>query len=157
MSHYFMHSSHLQRLSFTAFIVLPLLKTQCMKKILLATASLIFSLQIFAQFPGSTTSGKNNQAPPAIGHLYGKLIDSAGKPVDQASVVLLQNKYDSVSRKKKDILLKGLTTDNKGEFSFEDLPVFGALKLKISAVGFKADEQTVSFQPGSFDKDLGNI
>jgi outer membrane receptor protein involved in Fe transport len=128
-----------------------------MKKIVLATAALIISFQIFAQFPGAGANGKGNQAPPSIGHVYGKLIDSLGKPIDQASVVILQNKYDSVSKKKKDVLLKGLTTDNKGEFSFEDLPVFGALKLKVSAIGFKADEQTVSFQPGTFDKDLGNI
>ena len=75
----------------------------------------------------------------------------------------------------KDILLKGLTTKANGEFSFEELPMLGNLKLKISATGYKSVEQNVSFkmQPPSgeapkqgvdmsqamnaFDKDLGNI
>ena len=72
-------------------------------------------------------------------------------------------------------MLKGITTKANGEFSLDELPVFGGLKLKISASGFKAVEQNVSFQmkkPGgngtssapdpsqmmnAFDKDLGNI
>ncbi len=80
------------------------------------------------------------------------------------------------------VLLKGLTTKANGEFSFEDLPMMGALKLKISATGYKPFEQKVMFQmrmpaggapkPGAdvtqtisamssaingFDRDLGNI
>ncbi len=35
------------------------------------------------------------------------------------------------------VLLKGCTTTANGEFSFEDLPIFGQLKLKISATGYK--------------------
>ena len=117
-----------------------------------------------------------------MGHVYGKLVDSSGHPISEATVLLLHNKYDSVTKKSKQVLLKGLTTNTKGEFSFEDLPIFGALKLKISATGYKPIEQTVMFQmkmpPGGmpknvtdpaqavnamsstingFDKDLGNI
>jgi ferric enterobactin receptor len=135
----------------------------------------VFSLK--AQFPGGGGKGA-----PSMGHVYGKLVDSAGKPVPDATVVLLHNKYDSVTKKSKQVLLKGMSTTSKGEFSFEDLPVFGQLKLKISATGYKPIEQTVSFQmkmpPGGipknvtdpaqavnamsstingFDKDLGNI
>jgi len=140
-----------------------------MKKILLIAGIVFFSAQLKAQMPGGP--GKGNAQAMNMGHIYGKIVDSLGKPVGEASVVLLQNKFDTVSKKKKDVLLKGLATKSNGEFSLEDLPVFGALKLKISAVGFKDFEQTVSFQPkpggagqqpgmnmmSAFDKDLGNI
>ena len=109
-------------------------------------------------------------------------MDSSGHPISEATVLLLHNKYDSATKKSKQVLLKGLTTNAKGEFSFEDLPIFGALKLKISATGYKPIEQTVMFQMkmpaggvpknvtdpaqavnamsstiNGFDKDLGNI
>lgn len=136
------------------------------------------SFSLKAQFP----AGGAGKGVPNMGHIYGKLIDSTGHPVSAATVILLRNKYDSVSKKSKQVLLKGLTTNAKGEFSFEDLPIFGPLKLKISATGFKSLEQNVVFQvkmpaggapkPGTdpaqainamsstingFDKDLGNI
>ena len=74
-----------------------------------------------------------------------------------------------------------MVTKANGEFSFAELPMFGNMKLKVSAIGYKTIEQTVSFQmkmdasaakPGqdpsqnmaalssalnAFDKDLGNI
>ena len=151
-----------------------------MKKVVLALLVLLASARLMAQFPGA--SGKGNTQAMNMGHVYGKVVDSTLKPIDQVSVALLQNKYDSVSKKRKDVLLKAMNTNSKGEFSFEELPMFGALKLKISAVGFKPYEQTVSFQmnfgnmpksspsssgtpnmsaltnlANSFDKDLGNI
>ncbi len=135
-----------------------------------------FSLQ--AQFPGGG-AGRNI---PNMGHIYGKLVDSSGHPVSEATVLLLHNKYDSATKKSKMVLLKGLTTKENGDFSFEDLPIMGALKLKISATGYKPFEQQVVFQmrmpsggapkPGAdvtqtinsmssaingFDRDLGNI
>ncbi|WP_153800408.1 TonB-dependent receptor [Foetidibacter luteolus] len=135
-----------------------------MKKLLLLLGIIISYVQLQAQFPGGGGAAAN------IGHIYGKVVDSAGKPVAEASVILLQNKLDTATKKKKDVLLKGLTTKSNGEFSLEELPMFGPLKLKISAVGFKDVEQTISFMPAggpkpggtgggmpSFDKDLGNI
>jgi ferric enterobactin receptor len=121
--------------------------------------------------------------PPSIGHIYGKITDSAGKPMSGASVLLLQNKFDTVSKKRKDVLVKGLTTKANGEFDFADLSVMGTFKLKISASGFKTIDQSVAFQMkmpaaggapsassdpsrataamsdmlNGFDKDLGNI
>ena len=146
-----------------------------MKKVFLATATLIISLNIFAQFPGA--NGGKNQPPPAIGHIYGKLVDTTGKPVADASVVLLQNKFDSATKKTKQVLYKGGATKANGEFDFSDLPLFG-ITMKITAVGYKPYEEKISFQPkanggsaapsnnpagqmasmmGNFDKDLGNI
>ena len=138
---------------------------------------MVLSVCVFAQFPGMP--GGASKATPNMGHVYGKLVDSLGKPVSDASVVLLQNKFDTVSKKKKDVLLKAVITKGNGEFNFEELPMFGVLKMTISATGFKTMEQAVSFMPAmdpskpktappanavagmgaipSFDKDLGNI
>ena len=129
-----------------------------MKKIFLLVAILVSSVMVFAQPPaGMQMQRSGNQKPPAIGHIYGKLVDSIGKPIDQASVLLLQSKFDSSTKKKKDVLLKGLNSNSKGEFSFESLPLFTNLTLKISAVGLKNIQQSVIVLPGSTDKDLGNI
>ncbi len=115
-----------------------------MKKALLIVSVIFSALSVYAQFPGAA-NGKGQQAPN-MGHIYGKIVDSAGKPISDASVILLQNKFDTVSKKRKEVLLKGLSTKANGEFSFSELPMFGALKLKISASGYKPFEQTVSFQ-----------
>jgi len=155
-----------------------------MKKLLLAAGILLLTAQLHAQFPMGGAAGKGAPQAMNIGHMYGKVVDSLDKPIAGASVAMLQNKYDSVSKKKKDVLLKAMNTNAAGEFSFEDLPMFGGLKLKITAVGFKPIDQVVSFQmnmgamkPGAapansansnpmaavtaianmVDKDLGNI
>jgi outer membrane receptor protein involved in Fe transport len=145
---------------------------------MLLMVCLVCGFSVKAQFP----AGGSGKGAPNMGHVYGKLIDSSGHPVSEATVLLLRNKYDSATKKSKQVLLKGLTTNAKGEFSFEDLPIFGALKLKISATGYKPVEQTVMFQMkmpaggvpknvtdpaqaanamsstiNGFDKDLGNI
>ncbi|MEP6845616.1 MAG: TonB-dependent receptor [Panacibacter sp.] len=116
-----------------------------MKKFLLVVCSFILAGNIMAQFPGAV-AGKGNAQSMNIGHIYGKVVDSLGKPISEASVFLLQTKYDSASKKKKEILFIGLTTQSNGDFSLEELPMFGQLKLKISAVGYKPYEQAVAFQ-----------
>lgn len=156
-------------------------KTNHMKKLTLIAVSVLTGLVSMAQFPGAGGPGRS---APNIGHIYGKIVDSVGKPVQDATVILLQNKFDSVAKKRKDVLFKGLSTKANGEFSFEELPLFGAMKLKISALGYKPVEQQVAFQMkmpagggtgarpsgdpaqqmnamsgmlNSIDKDLGNI
>jgi outer membrane receptor protein involved in Fe transport len=148
-----------------------------MKNLLLLIIFLAGAFSLKAQMPGGAGKGV-----PNMGHVYGKLVDSNGHPIAEATVLLLRNKYDSVTKKSKQVLLKGLTSSAKGEFSFEDLPIFGPLKLKISATGYKPVEQSVVFQVkmpaggapkqgtdpaqaisamsstiNGFDKDLGNI
>ena len=153
-----------------------------MKKIGLIIMTALITVSVSAQFPGAA-NGKQGQQPPSIGHIYGKITDSSGAAINAVSVILLQSKFDTVTKKRKEILLKGITTKANGEFSFSELPVIGQLKLKISATGYKAIDQMVSFQmkmdgaaapkPGAndpsqamaamgsmmnaFDKDLGNI
>lgn len=113
-----------------------------------------------------------------VGRLYGKIVDSiTGKSIDAASIQLIQNKYDSVAKKRKDVIIGGMLTSSNGDFSLDKVPLFGPLKLKISAIGFITYEETVGFQikmpaagatgsAGGFDmsamlnavdKDLGNI
>jgi len=75
---------------------------------------------------------------------------------------------------KQGVTIKTVITENNGDFSLENLPIFGNFKLKISAIGYKAIEKQVSFdikmpQGGATgsdamsqvlnatDKDLGNI
>ncbi len=144
-----------------------------MKRFLLTAITFLFCISLFAQFPGG---GMPMKQMPDLGHLSGKLIDSMSKPIAGASVMILQTKFDTTTKKTKDVLLKGMATDSKGEFSVEDLPLIG-VKIKISATGFKEMEQkimfldpskmpkpgqapaqgTMSAMPTSFDKDLGKI
>jgi len=130
-----------------------------MKKIYLAVTALIISIVTFAQPPAGMQNrqGGGGQNAPKIGHLFGRIVDSANHGIAQASVVLLQSKADSAGKKSKPVLLKGLNASAIGDFSFEDLPLFTNLTVKISAVGFKPYEQTVVVLPGAIDKDLGNI
>ena len=97
--------------------------------------------------------------PANIGRLYGKIIDAEGKGIAEVSVLVLVNKLDTVAKKSKMVLLKGMTTKANGEFNLEELPVMEKLKLKISAVGFKDFEQEFNnlAMGGGFDRDLGNI
>ncbi len=155
-----------------------------MKKIALFTCIILLAAVVAAnaQFP-MAGNGKAGQQAPNMGHVYGKITDSTGAAIGDVSVLLLQSKFDTVTKKRKEVLLSGITTKSNGEFSFADLPIFGQLKLKISATGFKPVEQTVSFQMkmdgngmksqgnsdpsqamaamskmmNAFDKDLGNI
>ncbi len=119
----------------------------------------------FAQFQGR---GQNMN----IGHFYGKIVDSlTDKPIEDASIQLVQNKMDSVLKKRKDVIIAGMLTDKKGEFSLENLPALSTFKLRISAIGYKSFEQKIFFtinmnaaSSGDYsallsgvDKDLGNI
>ncbi len=85
-----------------------------MKHLSTFLAIIIISFNLSAQFPGGARGSGAQGKAPAIGHVYGKVVDSTGKPVVQASVVLLQSKFDSSAKKKKEVLLKGGTTNNNG-------------------------------------------
>ncbi len=137
-----------------------------MKSLITGIAICLLGISTQAQMP-SGTSGRPMQASPSIGHLYGKIIDSTGKGVSSASVILLESQFDSTTKKKKDILLKSDISQANGEFSFSDLPTRGQFKLQVTAVGYSLLEQPVGFtmdkpaggnsMAGNFDKDLGNI
>lgn len=133
-----------------------------MKQILFFLSVVIFSSSLYAQAPGSMPTN-GGRAIANIGHIYGKVVNDAGKGISDVSVVLLQTRLDTVSKKSKDLLLKGTATEKNGEFSLEDLPVRGKLTLKISSTGYTPLDQEITFMPAaggglpSFEKDLGKI
>src|SRR5687767_7900274 len=113
-----------------------------MKKILLLIL-LLTSLISFSQMPGG---GRMGGQSINIGHFYGKIIDSAtNRPLESVSIQLIQNKLDSATKKRKDVVVAGMLTDKKGDFSLENLPVIATYKLKITAMGYKTIEQKVFF------------
>lgn len=96
------------------------------------------------------------------GRFYGRIIDAqSSKPVDGASVQLVETKSDTITRKRKDIILAILLSTKKGNFSLENLPVMvssHSYKLSISAVGYKLYEHKLGeLNSTDLDKDLGNI
>ena len=145
-----------------------------MKKIIKPIVLLLLTVAFYsanAQFPtgGRGQMGGQNMN---MGRFYGKLIDSiTNKPIDAASVQLIQNKLDSATKKRKDVVVAGMLTTKKGEFSLENLSIMASYKLKITAIGYKSIEQKVAFSMnmsggangdmssmlGGVDRDLGNI
>jgi outer membrane receptor protein involved in Fe transport len=132
-----------------------------MRKSLLVLSLVLLSVMTFAQPPGGGRQG--GQMP--TGRFYGKVVEAkSGKPIEYASVQLLQNKMDTVTKKRQEVVVAGMITKANGEFTLENVAAMGQSKLKITIVGFKSFEQTVSFDlkpggdmMGALDKDLGNI
>ncbi len=146
-----------------------MIRTGRLLMILICTMTLS---KTFSQMPGGGSRGGMGGQNMNMGHFYGKVIDStSGKPLEAVSVQLIQNKFDSVTKKRKDVVVAGMLTTKKGEFSLENLSIMATYKLKITAIGFKAIERKVNFEMnmggarnGDFssmlsgvDKDLGNI
>ena len=143
-----------------------------MKKIIQLTfLFLVPTVHLIAQFPaGGRPSGAGGQNMN-MGHLYGKIVDEkTGKGIDGATVQLVGNKFDTVTKKMKQVILNTQITKAVGDFSFENLSVFGNFQLKVSSLGYKPLTQTVGFgmkmppaggnfqqMMGMIDKDLGNI
>src|SRR5258705_8049922 len=139
----------------------------------LAVYFLLLLTSIASAQPGMM-GGNRGGGQQMNGRLYGKLVDSkSGKAVEFASIQLIQNKLDTVSKSRKDVVIAGMLTKANGEFSLENVPLFGQYKLKATAIGFTPIEQKVGFDlkmPGSggstgggdmsamlgiIDKDLG--
>ncbi len=125
-----------------------------------------------AQMPAGANRGQGGGQNMNLGHFYGKVLESVGgKPLEAASVLLVQNKMDTATKKRRDVVVGGMLTTKKGEFSIENINVMGQYKLQITAIGFKAYEAKVGFQLNmnaakagdmssmlsAVDKDLGNI
>jgi outer membrane receptor protein involved in Fe transport len=120
-----------------------------------------------AQIPsmGNRGGGMQNMN---MGRFYGRIIDkTTNKPVDAASVQLIQNRFDTVTKKRKDFVVSGQLTRSNGEFNLEGLPIMGQFKLKVTAIGYLALDQPVKFElsmngdmsqmMNKVDKDLGDL
>ena len=87
------------------------------RKIIFTLAScLLLAFAASAQAPaGQAPKGaqagppKGAQAgPPTLGRAFGKVTDSTGKPLEQASVLLLKPGVDPTTKKPKLVLYKGM-------------------------------------------------
>ena len=139
-----------------------------MKKLLLITFSILTVTILFAQIPGGIRTPGGGGQNMNMGHFYGKVIDSiTNKPLESISVQLIQNKIDTVTKKRKDIIIAGMLTDRKGEFSLENLPIMATYRLMITGIGYKTYQRKIAFalkmggdmsqMMNAVDKDLGNI
>src|ERR1700754_1042148 len=102
----------------------------------------------FAQGPGMGGGGRRGPGGqvPAIGHFYGKIVDAkTNKGIDGVSIQLIQSKFDTVSKSRKDTVISGMITRRSGEFSLENLPIFGQFRLVITAIGYSTYDQKVAF------------
>ncbi len=119
---------------------------------------------------GAAGAGQNMN----IGHFYGKIVDSkTNKGIEGVTVQLRGNRFDTVTKKMKEAILGTIITKANGDFSFENLSLFGNFKLNATAIAYKTVDQTISFgikmptaganggnmqqMIGMADKDLGNI
>ena len=140
-----------------------------MRKVLFLSLTLI-SIAGFAQMPsGAGNRGAGGTQNMNMGRFYGRVMDkSTNRGVDAASVQLIQNKFDTVTKKRKDVIISGQLTKGNGDFSLEGLPIMGQFKLKISAMGYVAYEMPVKFDinmgggdmsqmMNKVDKDLGDL
>lgn len=152
-----------------------------MKKLLIILFATIVGQAAFAQFPTGGMAPGGKMKDPSNGHIIGKMVDEAGKPVEFATIIMFKTIKDSTTKADKEVMVKGLTSAANGDFEFSDLPVFAKLKMKVSSVGFTTTEYPVAFErpkmdgftppkPGqmpdpavmaklmaAFDKDLGNL
>ena len=124
---------------------------------------LLLSLSSNAQVPnaGGRPSGMNGQNMN-IGRFYGRIQEANGnKGLQAASVQLIGSKFDTVTKKKIDVIVSGQLTKSNGDFSLEGLSIMGQYRLKITAIGFLTLEKPVKFDvavsKGDFSKMMNNI
>ncbi|MDQ6609321.1 MAG: TonB-dependent receptor [Bacteroidota bacterium] len=141
-----------------------------MKKIFTLTMISFLGLISYAQNPMFNRGGQGGQMP--AGHFYGKVVDAANNGLEAASVILVTKKMDSATKTMKEVVVGGMLTTGSGDFSIENVPLFGRYTLRITGIGFKTVEKAVGFDMpnrdaasggdmttmlGALDKDLGNL
>ncbi len=133
-----------------------------MKKVLFLIVVIFSTYASIAQMPGGMVNGRSGM----MGRMYGRIVSPDNKPLVDVTVMLMESKMDTVSKKVRTILYKAATSAANGDFNFEDVPLTGKFKLNISSTGYKPYAEAVSFfgsakpAPGSMpdlNKDLGNI
>jgi len=124
---------------------------------------LLFTISLIAQVPtaGGRPGGMNGQNMN-IGRFYGRIQDAnSNKGIQAASVQLIGSKFDTITKKKIDVIVSGQLTKSNGDFSLEGLSIMGQYKLKITAIGFLTLEKPVKFDvsvsKGDFSKMMNNI
>src|SRR5690348_12629219 len=102
-----------------------------MKKIVLLIAIVLGVTNVFSQPPGGMPPAGMRPSGNASAHLFGKLTDSDGKGIGEATVLLMENKMDTTTKKMKQLLFKSIITQANGDFSFEEVPLKGRYTIKI--------------------------
>ena len=118
-----------------------------MKKRGILSCLLFVLLPVFGQCPGAG----GNRPPMKVGHIFGTAVDTEGKPLEFATVIVMQSVADSLTGGLKDILVKADQTTLEGTFDIKELPVNAKLKLLISSVGYKTAETLVAFPMPKMD------
>jgi outer membrane receptor protein involved in Fe transport len=142
-----------------------------MKKIFVLLMLSFLAHFSFAQNQMFNRGGQNGGQMPA-GRFYGKVVDAANKGLEAASVTLVTNRTDTVTKQMKEVVVGGMLSTRSGDFSIENVPLFGKYTIRITGIGFKTYEKAVGFDMpnrgamsggdpsamlGALDKDLGNI
>jgi outer membrane receptor protein involved in Fe transport len=140
-----------------------------MRKLLAILILGLINVTTWAQMPAGQMRRPGNGQQP-MGRLYGKIVDASNKGIEAASVTLVTSKLDSATKKPKEVIVGGMLTSKDGDFSLENIPLFGRYKLRVSGIGYKQYEAQTGFDLpnrnamsdpsamlGALDKDLGNI
>ena len=111
--------------------------------------------------PLTSYAQKPNGKAPAIGKIYGRVLDAKTKqPVEFASVTAESLIPDSVGKNPlsggRGALISGSLVKQNGDFSLEKLPLT-PLKIKISFLGYTTLEQTVLLSTQNLEVDMGNL
>jgi len=124
---------------------------------------------VFAAY--SQPRGNGQRGGGMSGRLYGKVVDAGNKGITAASVTLVTNRMDSITKQPKEVIIGGMLTSSSGDFNIENIPVMGRYTLRVSGIGYKMHEQPFQFSMpnrnggapdqsammSALDKDLGNI
>ena len=77
-----------------------------MKKFFATVFCFIIVSVLFAQMPGGRGFGGQSMN---VGRFYGKIIDSTtNRALESVSVQLIQNKLDTITKKRKDVVIAGM-------------------------------------------------
>ena len=107
-----------------------------------------------AQPPAGSRPGGYGGNNAINGRFYGRIVDTkTNKGIDASSIQLIQTKFNPQTKEKTESILSGQLTKANGDFSLENLPTNGEMKLKITAIGYLTIEKTLKFQPPNFDID----
>ena len=145
-----------------------------MKRFFILALLAFISNIILAQPPsGMGRSGGRGSFSTSTGHFYGKLVDGkTNKGIDGVTILLYGNKFDTVTKKMKEVTLKTMISSSNGDFSIEGLSIMGNYKFKATAIGYKPFEKPLKFDVkfggqdgtpdmqkiiGMTDVDLGNL
>ncbi|MEY3324366.1 MAG: hypothetical protein RLZ11_680, partial [Bacteroidota bacterium] len=121
----------------------------------------LFQIATLTAQPPTGMNRNSNTRPSFNGNFYGRVLEATtGKAIEFASIQLLQSKFDSLTKKRKDVIVSGMLTNAKGEFRLENIPVFGQYKLKIDVIGYKSIEKVIGFDvkmPSGNNPDMGSL